>query len=103
MISGLFRFTLLNGMVCGDTFGKIIAATKLDIYGSVIERAYETLKTLNDSGENRDVMKTINLMLAEQRVFPFAAREYQYGEERQSVRYSNHSDMKIAKPISGQH
>lgn len=81
MIPGMFRFVCMNGMVCGQTFGKIRVPHKGDVVGRVIEGAYEVLDIFKGITESSEEMKSITLNQEEQRIFAEAALGWKYDEK----------------------
>lgn len=85
MMSGVFRFVCLNGLVCGTKMNDIRVPHKGDISGRIIEGAYEVLNNFKAIDAQKDEMKGLVLSEQEQRIFANSALEMKYGEEEPPI------------------
>jgi len=73
MLSGMFRFVCMNGLVCGDVSSDIRIRHKGSIVDDVIEGAYTVVDTFAEIEAARDNMRAIELLPQEQTAFAEAA------------------------------
>ena len=73
MLSGMFRFVCMNGLVCGDVTSDIRVRHKGNIVDDVIEGAFTVVESFKEIGERRDAMKAIRLDDREANAFAGAA------------------------------
>lgn len=81
MLSGVFRFVCMNGMVCGDTLNDIRIRHKGDIQDNVIEGAFRVLDDFDSVNAQKEGMKELVLNSAEQSAFARAALSLKYDTE----------------------
>ncbi|EMA4783576.1 DUF945 domain-containing protein [Providencia rettgeri] len=85
MLPGFFRQVCANGLVCGDSFGKVKVPHKGDVVSKVIEGAYEVLNTFDAIADKRKQMQSLILPPSAQHIFAQAALTYRYGEAHHPV------------------
>ncbi len=84
LITGVFRFVCMNGMVLGDTFDSIsikhINFDKQD----VIEASYKVLETAPVVAESIEEMKAIDLQESEREVYAKSALQLVYNDPKEA-------------------
>jgi hypothetical protein len=73
MLSGMFRFVCMNGLVCGDVSSDIRVRHKGNIVQDVIEGAFTVVESFKQIEDQRDTFKAITLTDREQAAFAGAA------------------------------
>ncbi len=85
MLPGLFRAVCQNGLICGETFGKVRVPHKGDVVERVIEGAYEVLGIFGRVDEKREEMQQLMFPPPAQQALAKAALTYRFGDEHQPV------------------
>lgn len=78
MLSGMFRFVCMNGLVLGDVQNDIRIHHKGNIVDDVIEGAFTVVDTFAEIEEQREEMKALVLLPSEQSAFAEAALHTKY-------------------------
>lgn len=83
MLTGMFRFVCMNGMVSGDISEDIRIPHRGDIVNQVVEAAYSVSEHFAIAEHSRDRMKSIELTEREKNAFAQIALNIKYGEEEE--------------------
>lgn len=78
--TGVFRFVCMNGLVVGDTFGKIEVKHINSDPREIVDASFEVLESIPHVAGKIDSMKAITLTDAERNIFAKAALQINYKE-----------------------
>lgn len=83
LMSGVFRFVCMNGMVCGETFEDFRIMHTGKIVDQVIDASYQILEQSQQIAGAIDGMKALQLSAPEQTIFAEAAVALRYPDAEQ--------------------